>query len=215
MDLDELLSEPQIKNFLQDFPQQEWKLTLKKILLYGIASYKSLMSVGLAICKPVPGLKIKPDETKDHSHRTRDSHRGNTPNRSTSHSNFHKKCSGSHSCRHGSQYKSTAKSFKFDKVPPAKKLVGKEIAGKGRTVIGGLGFQSNIFTIEDSGIGSMLSVNRKPDEEVKKSATLEIVRAVDKVVPKLLRPVELKQIKNHNLSSISAQVFCSSSEISD
>lgn len=215
MDLDDLLSEPQIKNFLQDFPQQEWKTTLKKILLYGIASYKSLMSSGLAMCKPVPGLKLKPEETKEHSHRTKDSNRGNTPNRSTSHSNFHRKCSGSHSCRHGSQYKSTAKSFKFDKVPPAKKLVGKEIGPKGKSVIGGLGFQSNIFTIEDSEIGTFISVNKKSDEEVKKSATSEIVRPVDKVVPKLLRPVELKQIKNHNLSSISAQVFCSSSEISD
>lgn len=215
MDFEDLLSEPQIKEFLRDFPEQEWKSMIKKILIYGISSYKSLIAVGLASVKPVPGLKLKGDEHKEQSCKSKDSKRFNTPNRSTSHSNFHKRCSGSHSCRHTSQNKSTAKSFKFDKALPAKKLVGKEILPKAKNSVGSLGFQTHIFMVDESVGANSISKNLKSEEDSKKQSVPEVIKTGDRVIPKLLKPVELKQIKNHNFSSISAQVFCSSSEVSD
>lgn len=215
MDFDDILSEPQIKEFLQDFPQQEWKSMVKKILIFGINSYKSLVAVGLATVKPVPGLKLKVDENKEQSCKSKDSKRFNTPNRSTSHSNFHRKCSGSHSCRHASQNKSTAKSFKFDKPLPAKKLVGKEILPKVKNSFGSLGFQTHIFMVDESVECNSISKNQKISEDPQKQPAPEQLKPAEKPIPKLLKPVELKQPKNHNFSSISAQVFCSSSEVSD
>ena len=49
-------------------------------------------------------------------------------------------------------------------------------------------------------------------DEVKKVVE---VKPAEKLVPRLLKPVEIKAIKPHNISSTSAQVFCSSSELSD
>ena len=207
MELEDLYSDIQIKSFLQDYPTQEWPSILKKLIYHSISSYKSFTSLGFNPGKSVPGLKLKLEDTK--ISKSKDSNRQNTPNRSTSHTNFQKKCSGSHSCRHTSQSKSTAKSFKFEKNP-AKRLVGKEIVSfRERRTVGNLGFQSHIFMVEESdkkGIDSLAL------DEVKKVVE---VKPAEKLVPRLLKPVEIKAIKPHNISSTSAQVFCSSSELSD
>lgn len=209
MELEGLYSDSQIKSFLQDYPSQEWPSILKKLIHHSITSYKSLSSINFHKEKPVPGLKLKLEEKK--LTKPKDSNRQITPNRSTSHTNFQKKCSGSHSCRHTSQSKSTSKSFKIDKYP-ARKLIGKEIMScKERRTVGNLGFQSHIFMIDETELKEKEN-DKSGLEEIKKVVEM---KPSEKLIPKLLKPVEIKPIKPHNISSTSAQVFCSSSELSD
>jgi hypothetical protein len=212
MEIEDFYSDGLIKSFLQDFPAQDWPAILKKLIYHGISSYKSLQALGFPVSKQVPGLKLHLENFK--VVKAKDSNRQNTPNRSTSHSNFQKKSSGSHSCRHTSQYKSAGKSFKFDRQPPAKKLVGKELCTKERKPTT-LGFQSHIFTVDEcEKRGSSSAYSSFPSESFKKAFSSEL-KPAERLIPKLLKPVELKQAKPHNTSSTSAQVFCSSSEISD
>ena len=206
MELEGLYSDSQIKSFLKDYPSQEWPSILKKLIHHSITSYKSLSSINLFKEKSIPGLKLKLEEKK--SAKPKDSNRQITPNRSTSHTNFQKKCNGSHSCRHTSQAKSTSKSMRFDKHP-SRKLIGKELINcKERRTVGNLGFQSHTFMIEDS--DKKENKNYKPALDLTKSV-IEM-RPAEKLIPRLLKPVAIKPL---NISSTSAQVFCSSSELSD
>jgi hypothetical protein len=102
---------------------------------------------------------------------------------------------------------------------PAKKLIGREIVttrenkGKSENL---LGFKAITFRVDEN--LNKGGEDGKKGIEGSKSGAVKIRENLSggKEAPKVLRAVEIKQERHpHNFSSISAQVFCSSSEISD
>ena len=134
MDLSDLTSEQVIKEYLKDFPVNEWKTVLKKTLVYGIQSLKALETVGLSSLKAekVPALKLQISElkTSNKKNTSDSSFQKNQPTRSNSNSNFEKKNKEPRSHRHRSQNKINFKENKKIKLLNGKyptKLVGREI----------------------------------------------------------------------------------------
>ena len=238
MDLNDLLLEPMIKNYLKDFKTNEWKSVIKKTLMYGIHSLKALEAVGLTSPKSenrnqkVPALhfqiaELKIAEVKKNIKDIQTTLKSSEPNRSNSHSNLYKKSERSN--RHSSQNRLTPRASKqanYHNGKFPKKLIGREIATARDN-------RSHRNESEKIKLSNKSITNRKneklsekdensslstfhPTEDMQKVFRIDFGKALDKSIPRILQPVEIKPLMHHhNFSSISAQVFCSSSEISD
>lgn len=218
MEFNDLLQEPAVKEYLKDFKPNEWKSIIKKTLLYGIHSLKALQKVGLVSPKAakVPALQIADLKSENSKKHIKPEH---TPNRSNSHSSL---CKKHESAQQKSLQRLTprSKQSKYHNGKYPTKLIGREICttretrqlrldpSKAKAV-------THRKSSEKDESSSLSTFN--PTEDMQKVFRIDFAGQVhDKSIPKILQPVEIKpKLRHHNYSSISAQVFCSSSEVSD
>lgn len=236
MEINLLIQEQVIKDYLKDFPSAEWETVLKKTLLYGIHSLKALETVGLASTKieKVPALRLqiaemKIAEVKKNIKEIQSSLKKNDKNRSSSNIG-HKNLQEAHANRYKSQNRLTPRCKKKIKIPEGKyptKLIGREIVtsresryiednknklrhDKAKT------FRNSIKECHKDQ-NSSLSTFNPPDDMVKVFKNDFSRLQLQNSIPKILHPIEIKQPghRGHNFSSISAQILCSSAEVSD
>ena len=242
MEFNELMQEQVIKEYLQDFPTSDWKAVIKKIIMYGIHSLKAIETVGLTSpkIKKVPALRLQIAELKNDAPKKQGkenlvSVKSNIPCRSTSQNNIAKKSQGNQRSFHNSHNRSTPKGIKLVKYHNGKyptKLIGREFVTSRES--------RNKGELDKSILGNKALTGRFPEKKIQKFiraekdensslSTFNPTEDMQKVfrndfgkplisnsIPKILQPVEIKAPMHHaNFSSISAQVFCSSSEISD
>lgn len=190
-------------------------------------------TVGLSSLKAekVPALKLQISElkTSNKKNTSDSSFQKNQPTRSNSNSNFEKKNKEPRSHRYRSQNKINFKENKKIKLLNGKyptKLVGREINTTRENKTNGFFEKKN----EKKSFLMRISDKKSEKEESSSLSTYNPTDDMQKIfrhdfgkiinensIPKILQPIEIKPPKHrgHNFSSISAQVFCSSSEISD